>query len=297
VLGDSVTFGHGVDGNQTYPEYLENLLNTHSEESHFDVINTSVPGNSPFQEYYDLQRGLKFSPDLVILQFTLNDVTEPYRVLRKYGGKGKDYHKVEDCPYYDYLLSQHSAFYLFLKDMIHRIMYKTLDRDELQKKAQDREEFYVAANLIRKPDDPQIKEAWDECLGWMQRIIDLTKKERLPCILLVSPFSFQFPLSDQSVAYPQNILKEFAIKNDIIFIDLLELLNDEFKNRMIQKYHLSETTSYQEVIAYVKTKDRTESQRFWEKYFLDKDHYTATGHQYVAEILYEIVMSLSDLDR
>ena len=48
VIGDSITFGHGVDGNQTYTEYLEDLLNNRSKEYHFDVINTSFAGEFPF---------------------------------------------------------------------------------------------------------------------------------------------------------------------------------------------------------------------------------------------------------
>jgi hypothetical protein len=59
---------------------------------------------------------LPLEPDAVIVQFVLNDVVEPRRFLRRHGGKGLDYHGVEDVPYWHWLLSQHSAFYLLARD-------------------------------------------------------------------------------------------------------------------------------------------------------------------------------------
>ena len=62
----------------------------------------------------------RFSSRFVGLPALAPSVVEPYLVYRRYGGTGKDYHEVEDIPYYDYLLSQSSALYLFLKDAITR---------------------------------------------------------------------------------------------------------------------------------------------------------------------------------
>jgi hypothetical protein len=76
VLGDSISFGHAVLVQESYPERLESLLND-SARGRFDVINTAAPGNAPHQEYVDLRRSLRFEPDYVLLQFSLNDVVEP----------------------------------------------------------------------------------------------------------------------------------------------------------------------------------------------------------------------------
>ena len=81
MLGDSITFGHGVAAEETYSDNLERRLNKEIKPYRFDVINTGVPGNSPFQEYYDLKRSLLFKPDLVIIQFVLNDVVEPLSLI------------------------------------------------------------------------------------------------------------------------------------------------------------------------------------------------------------------------
>ena len=56
AVGDSVTFGHGVRAEQAWPERLEQRLAARYPSLAVEVVNTAVPGNSPFQEYYDLER-------------------------------------------------------------------------------------------------------------------------------------------------------------------------------------------------------------------------------------------------
>src|SRR5262249_32631384 len=49
AVGDSITFGHGTTADESYPKALERLLNPEGEAAKVEVINTAVPGNSPFQ--------------------------------------------------------------------------------------------------------------------------------------------------------------------------------------------------------------------------------------------------------
>lgn len=69
VLGDSFTFGSGVNNDETYPKILEDYLN-HS----MDVINFGVPGYNTMQELEVLRaKVLKFSPDMVIIGYGGDD--------------------------------------------------------------------------------------------------------------------------------------------------------------------------------------------------------------------------------
>ncbi len=78
VLGDSVTFGHGVPGNATFARRLEVLLST--RERRVDVLNAGVPGWSTRQERIFYERhGEELAPDLVLVGFVLNDFTEMHR--------------------------------------------------------------------------------------------------------------------------------------------------------------------------------------------------------------------------
>jgi len=68
VLGDSYTWGFGVEQPQIFTELLEASL------TGVDVINAGVSGYATDQELLWLQsEGMSFSPDLVLLVFTGND--------------------------------------------------------------------------------------------------------------------------------------------------------------------------------------------------------------------------------
>ena len=71
VLGDSFTWGFGVEQDQIFSELIEKTNNK------MELINMGVSGYSTDQEYLLLQNeGLKYLPDLVILMFFNNDVYE-----------------------------------------------------------------------------------------------------------------------------------------------------------------------------------------------------------------------------
>ncbi|MCR4324743.1 MAG: SGNH/GDSL hydrolase family protein [Candidatus Curtissbacteria bacterium] len=83
LLGDSMTFGWGVNEEETFAKVLENNLNTWSKESNldtnFEVINAGFTGGKTLDSYYVFlnEMGLKYKPDLVVLNlFPYNDVTD-----------------------------------------------------------------------------------------------------------------------------------------------------------------------------------------------------------------------------
>lgn len=74
VLGDSFTFGTSMQFDDTFVKKLERMLNLNSGKRFARVINYGVPGYSTSHEAKLLKAVLKKdSPDLVILQVTLND--------------------------------------------------------------------------------------------------------------------------------------------------------------------------------------------------------------------------------
>jgi len=269
AVGDSVTFGHGVNADETWPEQLERDLGARLPSSQVDVVNTAVPGNSPFQEYVDLQRALVLEPDAAVIQFVLNDVVEPYKVFRRYGGSGKDYHGVDDVPYWDWVLSQHSAFYLLLKDAAARIRFGAVTREGVREHAVRKENELSWNAAADEPTNPMVADAWRECLAWMQREVDLCKAHGIAVVLLVTPVEFQ--LSDASRTYAQRRLAAFAAANDIGYLDLLTVLRDR-----------------------VRGADESESPAaVWPRYFLDHDHLTLAGHRLVAEALLPQLMQIA----
>lgn len=81
VLGDSFTFGLGVDMEESYPKVLESMLNKNpllnGDKKRFEVINSGIQGFGTEQEFLYLKElGEKYKPDLVILGLYTNDIND-----------------------------------------------------------------------------------------------------------------------------------------------------------------------------------------------------------------------------
>ncbi|MFB6089242.1 MAG: SGNH/GDSL hydrolase family protein, partial [Candidatus Aenigmatarchaeota archaeon] len=74
ISGDSMTFGQGVNTSETYSSVLERKLNK-NKNINFDVLNLGVPGyNIDEKAEFLIHKGLKFEPDIIILQYNKYDV-------------------------------------------------------------------------------------------------------------------------------------------------------------------------------------------------------------------------------
>jgi hypothetical protein len=80
MLGDSVTFGWGVEMHMTASKQLESLLNASNSGGKYEVINTGVGNyNTSMEVQYFLTRGVNYSPDIIILNYFINDAEETPR--------------------------------------------------------------------------------------------------------------------------------------------------------------------------------------------------------------------------
>src|SRR5262249_23605104 len=69
VVGDSVTEGSGVKQEEVFVNYVQALLG-----SRYEVINLAMSGLNTPQEIHLLEvEGLKYTPDVIIVNFVLND--------------------------------------------------------------------------------------------------------------------------------------------------------------------------------------------------------------------------------
>jgi hypothetical protein len=77
-LGDSVMFGWGVREEDAYLARMAALLEASSPGVAWEVVNTAVPGYNTVMEVETLEaKGLRFDPDLVVLNFVGNDLGLP----------------------------------------------------------------------------------------------------------------------------------------------------------------------------------------------------------------------------
>ena len=76
LLGDSMVFGPGVNDDETFGALLERRLNAQATAGRrYEVLNFGVPGYDTGHELQVLKHyAIKFKPDLVLLNFYLNDL-------------------------------------------------------------------------------------------------------------------------------------------------------------------------------------------------------------------------------
>ncbi len=79
-LGDSFTFGWGVEEEEAFPWVVERLLRVNAQDGiSVEILNLGVPGYSTFQQVALFEeKGLDFQPDAVVLFFIDNDFGLPF---------------------------------------------------------------------------------------------------------------------------------------------------------------------------------------------------------------------------
>jgi hypothetical protein len=139
VLGDSFTYGYGVENKEAYPKVLERILKQHNKNN-IEVLNAGVSGWGTWQEKEFLKTtGIKYEPDIILVGYYLNDVFDTQSFSR--GMKTPLYYwekeqaflrKIVENNYllkFDFYMSEYSYLYLFLKDRFYILIQKF---DDLQ---------------------------------------------------------------------------------------------------------------------------------------------------------------------
>lgn len=79
LLGDSQTFGQGVEYEETFGHLIERALQSEHPDVRIEVINAGVDGYNLYQEIaYLAADGLSFEPDVIIVLFVGNDLDLPF---------------------------------------------------------------------------------------------------------------------------------------------------------------------------------------------------------------------------
>jgi lysophospholipase L1-like esterase len=117
AVGDSSTFGLGLELEDTWPKQLERELQR--TDPRVEVINFGVMGYNTPQEAEVIQdKVLKYSPDLIIIGYSLNDIgvlSRERTVLATY--KGYDSFLTTGNGFVDSLLP-HSKTYMLIKNRL-----------------------------------------------------------------------------------------------------------------------------------------------------------------------------------
>ena len=132
-----------------------------------------------------------------------------------------------------------------------------------------------------------MQNAWNECLKWMQREVDLCRKHGMAVVLLVTPVNFQ--LRNESRTHAQRTLAEFASRNDIAYVDLLTTLRERVRAEVVSRDPTQASLGTSALVA----RHPLAVKAVWRRYFLDHDHLTPAGHELVADVLAPMLQRLA----
>jgi lysophospholipase L1-like esterase len=212
---------------------------------------------------------MKFSPDFVAIQFCLNDLTEPFVVEKRFGGTGVHYHEVAEQ-------SIDIVGFLVNETGYGRLTQKFINRGKTLENARRWEIFDTKRAAESSVDDPQFSKSWSVTLSYLDRVYDLGKARNIPVLLIIAPHTYQ--MVNERFTQPQKILTQHALSG----VDVLDL-TAIFRARIFDE----ETLSFLNDRGFSAEEIENLYEARIRKYFIDQDHYTAEGHQIVANELFD----------
>lgn len=249
-LGDSFTFGTGVEVEETFLWKIEETLNKRKGAT-FRVINSGVPGYGTDQEYlYFMKRGVRYKPELVIVCFYINDVMESviphFTVVEGYlVPSAKMLSTLKDRKF---TLTQR-IFIAFNNLELNRFVINRLSTApyfrklflEYVVKSKGREGNRL--DLYQQKYKPEIEHAWQVTQEYLKKIAALAKKNGGRMLLVYIPErqqvyaeqwrriikQYDINEKDYDTLKPNQLLWSFCKKEGINFLDMTDEFRDAVK--------------------------------------------------------------------
>jgi lysophospholipase L1-like esterase len=171
VLGDSITFGWGVEEEKTFAKVLESKLNESplpGWPQHYEVINTGVGNYNTAQEVaFFKERGRLYEPDMVLIAFFINDAEPTPREERNW-------------------LARQSSLYVFMASFWDGILRETGFRPPYS-------DYYRALYEADKP-------GWIQCQQAFKDLMATCRQEHIDLKVAIVP---ELHHLDSSYEFPQ----------------------------------------------------------------------------------------------
>ena len=246
ALGDSFTWGaHGTTLDETFVKVLEAKLNQNvdlgAEIKKVEVVNAGVRGYSPDQEVAYLKtNGLKLTPDLVTLNFYVNNdfsgngakgemrVNDKGQLVLTRQGKGY----IERTR--EFILEKSHAYRLMEKGVV-SLSAKFIGENVVAKVAK-----WDTKKELFAPLSEDFRQDVKETYTVLEEANNLLLKKGVDFVIVLIPAKYQvddklwdifldennFKEGDVQRDRPQEIIKKFAEKRNILVIDLLPSMQE-----------------------------------------------------------------------
>ncbi len=235
TIGDSVTFGHLVSEEETYPHYLQKYLEGSVADKSLRVINCGVNGYSTREELLFLRKkGIIYEPDIVLFGFVLNDASiyaRQYNLLKFIEKLSHNRHPGRMKRMVRFLCRLH--FIRAITKIFEEVIIQKDSIEEMREKRNqlNREIMYLDSEEAVRGLETAINE-----LGQVSRLLD---DHSIEMVFIVFPTKYQLEetiIPDK----PQRVLEGYCHKNNIRYLDLMpNFLDRDWNNLYIDNVHLS----------------------------------------------------------
>ena len=242
VVGDSHTWGYGVNDDELYSEKLEVMLGDS------EVINFGVTAYSLWQEVdYFKRTGLRYAPDILIVGFTQNDVEQGAnrKNIEMANAKREEQTKPNDRQQsfkFKRFLAENSALYKFVVDRINtnKSVVQFLARLGLKEPLVGVEGIDNNLKTSLRDPPPEIERSFRAVEAKLSELKSLTDREGVRLIVVAIParqaieavfFRQSIALSifepeDFDLDKPYRRLATFAQKEGIEFVNPVDQFRD-----------------------------------------------------------------------
>jgi len=225
AVGDSFTFGPYVPNEDTWPAWLEHMLRT-SLGPGVQVLNGGVARYTIQDEHHYLaERGLSLEPDLVIIAFYPNDISDFRGIQRDYLAQAIT------TNHSDSVLSRVRASVLDLENRLAIVQLATrfkrsMEVSEVQWR-QATSEAHVRKTcdpfLLPAEDDPD--PCWTQFDVWIRRTISMLQAKQTQVLVVAIPDQRQLD-GRLSATVPQDFVAAVVSEEEARFLDLLTDLSE-----------------------------------------------------------------------
>ena len=287
TIGDSVTFGVRVDQDDIYSAQLEGMLDTWSEHESlkrtFSVLNPSACGWNTFNETSWLEkRGFDFEPDIILVQFSMNDVDDPLAhmgttILYHLKEIPHDFfpvdpgiskkvniftHTTDDIGIHDVLRwygPRISKLFAFTQQVFQGIKIK---QEAVKKGTESLLWLSWCLDYLAEPSSPQV--AW--LRKQLERLKHISDMHGVPVVIVIFPLSYQLNTENSTWRKAIENVKIYSKDAGLDFLDL--------------------TPFFEEVSG---------EDQFYLYLPGDASHLNASGHEFTAELIRDFLVKYPPL--
>jgi len=230
VFGDSITVGTGLLLDEAYTKILEVMLNDSPPESdynHFEVMNMGICAYNTIREVKLIEeKGLAFDPDMIIIQYCLDDIMPSIvETISEVGYKKTWVRIIKFIKDITFTL----RFSRFIQYIRHNFIYRIYVMME-EKRV---EKMGGLANALYSKSGRN----WQETRNALSRLAQLTKKDQINVLLVIFP-RFESLNDDYPYRKCHQLIKDTCFELGIPVLDLF----DAYEGMNPQLLRLSEKT-------------------------------------------------------